>query len=104
MIYLKKNNNQSSKIDIKLSSKPEKIIMASALSIAGAILFDEKKKKIKHPEKYRNFFQRTKKNYKIADAMLNKTIAKDLSKRKETYNSEVLNILEIEKGELIDLK
>lgn len=101
---MKKAKNISDKFQFKLSSKPEKIIMTTALSIAGAILFDQKKRKIKHPEKYRNFFQRAKRNYKICDSFLDKTIAKDLAKNIEHYNSDVLNNLEIEKGEFIDLK
>ena len=99
-----KTNNKQSKFTFKLNSKPEKIIMATALSVAGAIIFDEKKKKLKHPEKYHNFFQRTKKNYKIADSLLSKTVAKDIVKKKATYNSDVLNNLTIEKGEFIDIK
>lgn len=97
-------NNISDKFQFKLNSKPEKIIMTTALSVAGAILFDQKKKKLKHPEKYKNFFQRTKRNYKICGSLLDKTIAKDLAKNVEHYNSDVLENLEIEKGEFIDLE
>ena len=97
-------NNISDKFQFKLNSKPEKIIMTTALSVAGAILFDQKKKKLKHPEKYKNFFQRTERNYKICGSLLDKTIAKDLAKNVEHYNSDVLENLEIEKGEFIDLE
>lgn len=97
-------NNISDKFQFKLNSKPEKIIMTTALSVAGAILFDQKKKKLNHPEKYKNFFQRTKRNYKICGSLLDKTIAKDLAKNVEHYNSDVLENLEIKKGEFIDLE
>ena len=46
----------------------------------------------------------TKKNYKIADSLLSKTVAKDIVKKKTTYNSDVLNNLTIEKGAFIDIK
>ena len=101
---MKNNINKPTKIKIKLSTKPEKAIMTTALSVAGAILLDEKKKKIKNPDKYHNFFQRTKRNYKIADNLLKKTLAKDLYKKTEVYDSDVLNNLKIENGEFINLK
>ncbi|MGN0602070.1 MAG: hypothetical protein ACI4I7_05100 [Oscillospiraceae bacterium] len=101
---MKKAFSSDQKLNIKLSSKPEKVIMTTAFAVAGAILFDEKKKKVKHPEKYHNFFQRIKKNYKISDALIQKTLAKDICKEKAQYKSQVLNNLEIEKGEIIDLK
>lgn len=104
VIILKLVNAKIKKFNYKISSNPEKIIATAALSVAGAILFDQKKKKIKHPEKYRNFFQRTAHNYKIVDSALNKTLAKDLHKKvQETYKSDVLNNLTIENGEFIDL-
>lgn len=104
VIVLKQRNNKLKKINFKISSKPEKIIAATAISVAGAILFDQKKKKIKHPEKYHNFFQRTAHNYKIINGALDKTIAKDLYKKaRNTYKSDVLRNLTIENGEFIDL-
>lgn len=88
----------------KLSTKPEKIVAASALSLAAAIIFDEKKKKIKRPQKYHNLWQRTARNYKIADAVLTKTIAKDINKKvNNKFKSETLNKLDIESGEFIDI-
>ena len=88
----------------KVNSKPEKIVTAATAAVVLSILFDGKKKKLKHPEKYKNFFQRTKRNYKICGSLLDKTIAKDLAKNVEHYNSDVLENLEIEKGEFIDLE
>lgn len=95
---------KNKKISFKLNTKPEKIAATIALSTAGAIIFDQKKKKIKHPEKYQNLLQRTIKNYKIIDALLTKTIAKNTSKKaKEQFKSKSLNNLEIENGEFIDI-
>lgn len=88
----------------KLNTKPEKIIAGLALSIATAILFDENKKKSKHPDKYRNFIQRTSKNYKYIDTFLAKTIAKESCKKStEQYKSKQLQNLQIESGEFIDI-
>lgn len=95
---------KNKKFSFKLNTKPEKIAAAIALSTAAAIIFDEKKKKIKHPEKYKNIFKRTTRNYKIFDALLTKTIAKDASKKaKEQFKSKTLNNFEIENGEFIDI-
>lgn len=99
---MKKNNNNFN-FCFKLNNKPEKIIMTSALSIAGAILFDQKKKKKKHPEKYQNFFKRTKRNYRITNSLLTKAFANNLKTKKVIYHSDTLNNLSIEKGEFIDL-
>ncbi len=97
-------NSKNKKLKLKLNTKPEKITATIALSAASAIIFDQKKKKIKHPKKYQNFLQRTIKNYKIIDALLTKTIAKDTSKKaKEQFKSKSLNSLEIENGEFIDI-
>lgn len=92
------------KFYFKLNSKPEKIISVVALSLAGAIIFDEKKKKEKHPEKYRNIFKRTKRNYRFVDTLISKTLAKDLEKKaKNQFKSKSLQDLEITKGEFIDI-
>ena len=100
---MKTNTLKSKKLNIKLSSKPEKVVMATALSVAGAILFDQKKRKQKGSSKYQNFAQRVKKNYKFTNSLLDKTIAKDIKKQVETFDSDVLNNLTIEKGEFIDI-
>ena len=96
-------NNIKSKFNLQLSSKPEKLIINACLAVAGAILFDEHKRKLKKPEKYRNFFQRTKRNYGIVDKLVSKTIAKDISKNVEKYNSDFLNDLKVENAEYIDI-
>lgn len=91
-------------VDFKFSSKPEKTIAAVSLSVALAILFDGSRKKIKHPEKYKNFPKRVAANYKRIDDILKRTAAKDLYKKtQEHYKSEVLENLTIERGEFIDL-
>lgn len=92
------------RFDFKLNSKPEKIISTVALSVTGAILFDGSEKKVKNPKKHKNFIQRIKRNYKIVDTVLSKTIAKDLQKNlQNNYKSETLKNLRIEKGEFIDI-
>lgn len=92
------------KADLRLSSKPEKTIAAISLSVALAILFDGNKKKIRRPDKYKNFPKRIASNYKKIDGILKKTIAKDLYKKSsEHYKSDFLENLKIENGEFIDI-
>ncbi len=91
------------KFAFKFSSKPEKVIAATTLSVVLAIFFDEHKKKLKKPEKYRSFPKRVKHNYKLVDKVLRKTLAKDLYAKAEHFNDPVLEGLEIENGEFIDL-
>lgn len=90
--------------NVKIGSKPEKTVIAATAAVVLAIFFDGQKKKIKHPEKYKNFPKRVASNYKLIDAALKKTVAKDLYKKtKEHYKSPVLENLEIENGEFIDI-
>lgn len=100
---MKINNLKYNKLNVSLSSKPEKVVMAMALSVAGALIFDQKKRREKGSAKYQNFFKRVKKNYKIADSMLAKTVAKDLKENVQSFDSDVLNNLTIQKGEFIDI-
>lgn len=100
---MKINNLKYNKLNVSLSSKPEKVVMAMALSVAGALIFDQKKRREKGSPKYQNFFKRVKKNYKIADSMLAKTVAKDLKENVQSFDSDVLNNLTIQKGEFIDI-
>lgn len=101
-VFLNKIKNK--RIYLKLNTKPEKIAVVTALSTACALIFDQKKKKIKHPEKYRNIIQRTIRNYKLFDVILTKTIAKETAqKTKEQFKDNTLNNLEIENGEFIEI-
>lgn len=93
----------------KVNSKPEKIVTAATAAVVLSILFDGKKKKLKHPEKYKSFPMRVLKYYKLSDSIMKKTVAKDLEKRlkeeadKEHFKDPVLENLEIENGEFIDI-
>ncbi|MBR1764607.1 MAG: hypothetical protein IJ746_04360 [Ruminococcus sp.] len=91
------------KFDVKISSKPEKLIIAATISVVLSIIFDEQKKKIKRPQKYNNFPKRVKKNYQLVDKLLKKTLAKELYDTAVHYNDPVLEGLTIENGEFIDL-
>lgn len=101
-VFLDKIKNK--RIYLKVNTKPEKIAVAAALSAACALIFNEKKKKIKHPKKYHNIIQRTIRNYKLFDVILTKTIAKETAqKTKEQFKDKSLNNLEIENGEFIEI-
>ena len=100
---MKLENLKYNKLNIALSSKPEKVVMTMALSVAGALVFDQKKRRENGSSKYQNFFKRVKKNYKIADSLLAKTVAKDLKENVQSFDSEVLNNLTIQNGEFIDI-
>ena len=91
------------KFNYKFSSKPEKTIAALTASVVLAILFDGRKKKKKHPEKYKSFPKRTAANYRKIDDLLKRTAAKELYSKQEHYESPVLENIKIEKGEFIDL-
>lgn len=91
------------KFAFKFSSKPEKTIVALTASVVLAILFDGKRKKEKHPEKYKSFPLRTAAYYRKIDDLLKRTLARDLYRRQEYYNSPVLENMKIENGEFIDL-
>lgn len=91
------------KLDVRISSKPEKLVIAATASVVLSIIFDEHKKKIKRPQKYRSFPKRVKKNYQLVDKLLKKTLAKELYDTTVHYSDPVLENLEIENGEFIDL-
>ena len=66
----------SKKVNITLNSKPEKMIMAGAISTALAILtIPGKRRKNGSP----NFFQRIGKFYNSVDRLLVMTVAKDVA-------------------------
>lgn len=66
----------SKKVNITLNSKPEKMIMAGAISTALAILtIPGKRRKKSSP----NFFQRIGKFYNSVDRLLVMTVAKDVA-------------------------
>lgn len=93
----------------KVNSKPEKIVTAATMAVVLSIIFDGKKKKLKHPEKYKSFPKRVLKYYKLSDSLMKKTVAKDLEKKlkeeadKEHFKDPKLDALEIENGEFIDI-
>ena len=66
----------SKKVNITLNSKPEKMIMAGAISTALAILTIPGKKRKKGSP---NFFQRIGKFYNSVDRLLVMTVAKDVA-------------------------
>ena len=66
----------SKKVNITLNSKPEKMIMAGAISTALAILTIPGKRRKKCSP---NFFQRIGKFYNSVDRLLVMTVAKDVA-------------------------
>ena len=66
----------SKKVNITLNSKPEKMIMAGAISTALAILTIPGKRRKKGSP---NFFQRIGKFYNSVDRLLVMTVAKDVA-------------------------
>ena len=95
------------KIAFEISSNPEKIIAAATLSVVMAILFDGKKKKRGGKKNQLNFPKRVMKNYRIADNLLCKTVAKNTEKKSVSDNKEFhtkLRDLEIEDAIPFDLK
>ncbi len=91
------------KFDVKFSSKPEKTVVALTISVVLAILFDGKRKKLKHPEKYKSFPKRVVTNYYKIDDLLKRVAAVSQYKKQEHYKSPTLEKLKIENGEFIDL-
>lgn len=96
------------KIAFEISSNPEKIIAAATLSVAMAIIFDGKKKKNRGGKRNpQSFPKRVMKNYRIADNLLCKTVAKNTEKKSVSDNKEFhtkLRDLEIEDAIPFDLK
>ena len=89
-------------VTFKCSSKSEKIVIAATLATVLSVIFDEKKKKLRGSKKYRNFPKRIIKNYKLADSLLNRTIAKGLNLN-EHFKDKQLDEMEIVNGEFIDI-
>ncbi len=93
------------KYKVNFNSKPEKTIIAATVSIALAIFFGgSEKKKLKHPEKYKNYPKRVIANYKKLNSIFDKLAVKAFSKQaEEEYKSKSLQNFTIENGEFIDL-
>lgn len=86
-------------IDIKLGSKPEKIMICTGIAAGAAILFNDSHKRKKHPEKARGYIKRFCDDYKKVDWLLDSTIAKELKdSKKHEFDDSFLNNLEIEKA------
>ena len=93
----KQKKEQPSKFSMIVSSSPEKIILVSAAAAALSILFDDEKKRRKNPAKARKFHKRFISNYKIADKMIDSTIAAELKRQSEReFSDEKLENMEIE--------
>lgn len=94
------------KVNVTLNSKPEKMIMAGAISTALAILTIPGKRRKKGSP---NFFQRIGKYYNSVDRLLVMTVAKSVAaeeKRRETVagiKSKKLRDMEIIDAVPIDL-
>lgn len=91
------------KFDFKSSSKPEKTVAVLTVSFVLAILFDGKRKKEKHPEKYKSFPFRVYAYYRKIDDLLKRALVRKSVRKHEHYNSPVLENMKIENGEFIDL-
>ena len=87
----------------KCNTKPEKFVIAATAATVLSVIFDERKKKLRGSKKYRNFPKRMIKNYKLADSLLKKTIAKDIYDKSEHFKDKKLDELTIENGEFIDI-
>lgn len=93
----------------KTNSKPEKLITAATMAVVLSIIFDGKKKKLKNPEKYKNFPKRVVKYYKLSDKLLTKTAAKELEAEVKRhaemgeFKDKKLDDMVIENGEFIDI-
>ncbi|MDO4944126.1 MAG: hypothetical protein Q4E74_02880 [Ruminococcus sp.] len=96
------------KVAFEISSKPEKIIAAATASVVMAILFDGKRKKNQRVKgKSQSFPQRVMKNYRIADNLLCKTVAKNAEKQAASDDEEYqtkLRDLKIEDAIPFDLQ
>ena len=99
-----KKDGKDKKFSVQVSSKPEKVMIGLGLAAGMAILFDDSKKRRKHPEKARPFYRRCYDNYKKLDGLLDSTVAHDLKKRSERqFKDDVLENMEIEKALKFDL-
>ena len=87
----------------KCNTKPEKMVLAATLATILSVVFDQKKKKLRGSKKYRKFPQRMIKNYKLADSILGKTLAKDLDEKAQHFKDKKLEEMTIENGEFIDI-
>lgn len=87
----------------KCNTKPEKMVLAATAAAILSIVFDQKKKKLRGSKKYQNFPARLIKNYKLADSLLSRTLAKELESKKEHFRDEKLDKMTIENGEFIDI-
>ncbi len=89
----------SSKVSFQVSSKPEKIMIGLGFASALAILFDDSKKRAKHPQKARPFYRRVYDNYRRLDSLLDRTIAKGISQeKKREFKDDKLEKMEIEQA------
>lgn len=90
---------EPSKLSVQVGSRPEKVFIGLGLAAGLAILFDDGRKRAKHPEKARPFYRRCFDNYQKLDGILDSTVACDLKKRTEReFNDETLEKMEIEKA------
>ena len=87
----------------KCNTKPEKIVLAATAATILSVIFDQKKKRLSGSKKYKNFPSRFIKNYKLADSLLSRTLAKELESRKEHFKDKKLDEMTIENGEFIDI-
>lgn len=99
-----KKTNEPSKFNVQVSSKPEKVLIGLGLAAGMAILFDDGKKRKKHPEKARPFYRRCFDNYRKLDGLLDSTVARDLKKQTEReFKDDKLENLQIEKAWKFDI-
>lgn len=87
----------------KCNTTPEKMVIAATAATVLSVIFDERKKKLRGSKKYRSIPKRLIKNYKLADSLLKKTLAKELEAKGERFKDEKLDKLTIENGEFIKL-
>ncbi len=87
----------------KCNTKPEKIVLAATAATILSVVFDQKKKKLRGSKRYKNFPARLVKNYKLADSLLSKTLAKEMEAKKEHFKDKKLDEMTIENGEFIDI-
>ena len=87
----------------KVNSKPEKVIINATAAIVLSLIFDQHKKKMRGSKRYKNFPARVKKNYKLVDSLMKKTVAKSVYSEAAKYKDEKLANMTIENGEFIDI-
>ena len=95
---------QTAQFPYQVNSLAERTMIALGLAAGMAIIFDDSRKRAKHPEKARPFITRVRKNYGLVGSMIDSTVAKQLQlDAAREYTDEALEKMQIEDAIKFDL-